>query len=107
MEELSKTAEYILWYACSIYNQRLTSRPNMPNIRHFMSDFYQSDKRLSGISKDEINLSLAELKQKGYIRLYIRGNFTLLQPGIIYIKNKPKRLFREIFDCLKQLNPLK
>ena len=97
---ITKDAEKIICYIYKIYLTRRKSGQSRAESRDFDEDFYKSDRELSEWCESDIEDCLVELAQHGYIKLYIGGDFVLLEPTIVYMENKFKKGLVEVTDFI-------
>ena len=105
MTQLTRDADKLI---CSIYKtylERRKSGETKINATHFESDFYKSDKILSSWMENDVTSTLNELKRAGFVKLFIRGNFQIMDDAIIYMENRIKNGLSEITDFISKFIP--
>lgn len=88
---------------CCIYKMYLSRRKagsaKVDAIR-FSEDFYNEDKELSSWPYSDVSFTLLELAKAGAVKIYIGGNFNLLDSAIIYMENRFKNGLSEVLDFI-------
>lgn len=105
MAQLTKDADKLI---CSIYKtylERRKSGVSKINAMHFEPDFYKSGKILSSWIESDVSVTLGELKRAGFVKLFIRGNFQIMDDGIIYMENRFKNGLSEVTDFISKFIP--
>jgi hypothetical protein len=103
--QLTKNADKLICVIYKIYLERIKNGQSMRNAKYFEHLKYgksdiRENKHLSGWHPDDISDILAELKNLGFIKLFIGGSFSLESPGIIYMENRFKNGLIEVTDFL-------
>lgn len=103
--QLSKDADKLI---CCIYREYLEKRKSgssKANAKEFDSNFYKSIKDISKWDSSDVSDTLSELKNAGFIKRYITGNFSLNDTSIIYMENRFKNGLTELTDFIAKLIP--
>lgn len=103
--ELTKDADKML---CCLYKEYLERRklgnPKRSS-RRFSDEYPSSDPILSTWHKSDISDTILELGQKGFLKVYIGGDFDLTDSSIIYMENRFKNNLSEISDFISKFIP--
>lgn len=102
MQELTKDADKLI---CSVYKSFLEKRKageSKSNAKRFNSNFYQGIKALSSWSQSDISDTLKELKNAGFIKLFIHGSFELNNDAIIYMENRFVNGLSDVTDFISK-----
>ncbi|WP_455258997.1 hypothetical protein [Ruminococcus sp.] len=98
MPELTKDADKMICIIYKMYLEKIKSGMSKVASNAFEEDFYKSDKLLSKWHPDDITTTFLELGQKGYLKIYISGNFEITNQAIIYMENRFKNGLLDLVD---------
>lgn len=105
MADLTKDADKLI---CCIYKEYLEKRRSgisKINAKKFDAYFYLNIKVLSKWDSSDISDTLRELKNVGFIKLFITGDFELTDTAIIYMENRFKNGLSELTDFISKFIP--
>lgn len=105
MADLTKDADKLI---CCIYKEYLEKRKSgnsKSDAKEFESDFYLSIKSISDWNSDDISDTLQELKNAGFLKMYITNDFSLNDEAIIYMENRFKNGLAELTDFISKFIP--
>lgn len=101
---LTKDSEKVICYIYKMYLERRKKGNSKAESRRFEMDFYKSDKDLSKWCDSDISDCILELARNGYIKVYMGGNFDILDSTIIYIwKTDLKTVFQMCLTLFQNL----
>ena len=98
MPELTKDADKMLCIIYKMYLEKTKDGMSKTAANAFEEDFYRFDKLLSKWHPDDITTTFLELGQKGYLKIYISGNFEITNQAIIYMENRFKNGLLDLVD---------
>lgn len=105
MTELTNDADKMI---CCLYKEFLVRRKHgvsKSNARRFSEEYCSSDKVLSNWLPSDITDTMLELAQKNYLKVYIGGDYELLDGAIIYMENRFKNGLMELTDFVAKFIP--
>lgn len=102
---ITKDAEVVICFVYKMYLERRKNGVPKRDAIRFDDDFYKSDRVLSEQDPRDISTHLLELARNGYIKIYIGGNFDLLDTTIIYMENRFKKGITDVLSFLAQFIP--
>lgn len=103
--QLTKDADKML---CCLYKEYLERRKlgnSKRDSKRFSNEYTSSDPILSTWHKSDISDTILELGQKGFLKVYIGGDFDLTDMSIIYMENRFKNNISEISDFISKFIP--
>ena len=89
-----------------MYLERRKNGESKAESRRFEIDFYKSDKDLSKWYDSDISDCILELARNGYIKVYIGGDFDILDQTIVYMENRFKNGLSDVLDLISKFVPL-
>lgn len=102
MPELTKDADKMICVIYKMYLEKIKSGMSKTASNAFEEDFYRFDKLLSKWHPDDITTTFLELGQKGYLKIYISGNFEITNQAIIYMENRFKNGLLDLIDLVSK-----
>ena len=103
--ELTKDADKMI---CVIYKSFLQERKSghsKAEARRFSKDELKSFPDFESWHPQDITDTLLEIGRKGFVKIYIGGDFELSDPGIIYMENRFKNGILEVTDFISKFIP--
>ena len=103
--QLTKDADKLI---CCIYREYLEKRKSgssKANAKEFDANFYKDVKDISNWDSSDVSDTLSELKNAGFIKLYITDDFSLNDEAIIYMENRFKNGLNELTDFISKFIP--
>ena len=97
MIEFTKDTEIILDVAYKCYLEQVKSA-DKSRAAFIPADFYKKDKATSSMSQRDVNKSLTELKNKGFVQKFIDGSFKLTSDAIAFRENYVKDFVKGAID---------
>lgn len=74
-----------------------------PDAKEFDANFYEIIKPISKWNSDDIFDTLHELKNAGFLKMYITSDFSLNGEAIVYMENRFKNGLSEVTKYLADL----
>ena len=105
MDDLTRDSQKVICHIYKIFLERRKAKMSKSESRRYTELFYKQDKELCKMSDDDISDCLSELAQNGYIKMYIIGEFDLLDKTIIYMENRFKNGAIDVLNFLSNLVP--
>lgn len=105
MIELTKDADKMLCIIYKMYLEKIKNGMSKTKSNSFEDDFYKEDNILSAWHRDDITTTFLELGRKGFLKIYIGGNFNLTDQAIIYMENRFKDGFLAVADFISKFIP--
>lgn len=102
---ITKDSEKIICYIYKMYLERRKNGESKAESRRFEIDFYKSDKDLSKWYDSDISDCILELARNGYIKVYIGGDFDILDQTIVYMENRFKNGLSDVLDLISKFVP--
>ncbi|WP_124098331.1 hypothetical protein [Ruminococcus sp. Marseille-P6503] len=102
---ITKDSEKVICYIYKMYLERRNAGKSKADSRRFQNDFYTLDKNLSKWHNSDISDCLLELARNGYIKIYIGGDFDILDSTIIYMENRFKNGISDVIDLISKFIP--
>lgn len=105
MADLTKDADKIICCIYKEYLERRKSGRSKSDAKEFEANFYQNIKSISNWDSDDISDTLHELKNVGFLKMYITGDFSLNNEAIVYMENRFKNGLAELTDFISKFIP--
>lgn len=102
---ITKDSEKVIYCIYKMYLESRKQGKSKYDSRRFEEDFYLNDKDLSKWHDSDISDCMLELARNGYIKIYIGGNFELLDSTIVYMENRFKNGLKDVVDVISKFVP--
>nr|DAJ57042.1 MAG TPA: hypothetical protein [Caudoviricetes sp.] len=103
--DLTKDADLLV---CSIYQEYIFRRKSgcsKRNAIEFQSDSFRTSGKISSWLPEDFFSTLSELKEAGFVMVYINGNFCITNKLIVYMESRFKNGILEITDFITKFIP--
>lgn len=105
MNDLTRDSQKVICYIYKMFLEYRKEGQSKADAKRFEDDFYKQDKDLSKWHDSDISECLMELARNGYIKMYIGGDFDLLDKTIIYMENRFKNGAIDVLNYLTNFIP--
>lgn len=102
---ITKDSEKVICYIYKMYIEDRKDGKSKAEARRFNKNFYTNDKDLSKWYYSDISDCLLELANNGYIKIYIGGDFDILDSTIVYMENRFKNGLSDVLDLISKFIP--
>jgi len=101
--DITKDSYKVLCIIYKVYLQRRKDGNSKEQSVEFSDYNLFKDEYIPDMHTDDMHSAIVELKENGYVKLFVDGGFVLTNAGIILLENKFKNNLSDVMDFISKL----